>query len=268
MTTTTSGTTTAGPAAVDLHIPNGAPCWMDLISSDVPTSVAFYTGLFGWTCREAPTDFGGYQYFEHEGRAVGGVMASEPGWGRPDCWSIFLRTDDVRAIAEAATRHGGTVVMEPMEVLPNGSFVILRDAGGAVVSAWQPGTESGFGALREAGTPVHFELHTRAFDAALGFYREVFGWGDHLIEAPGFRYATYADMSDPRAGIMDDTVLPADGHREEPHWAVYLGAEDADATFAHAVELGAQVVMAPEDTPYGRLAVLRDPTGAEFRLQS
>ena len=43
---------------------------------------------------------------------------------------------------------------------------------------------------------------------------------------------------------------------------------DADATVERAVSLGATLAMAPEDTPYGRLAVLRDPTGAEFRLQS
>jgi hypothetical protein len=182
-----------------------------------------------------------------------------------DGWSTFLRTDDVAATAAAAGRHGGTVLMEPMDVSPNGSFVILRDAGGAVVSAWQPGTESGFGVLGEAGSPVHFELHTQAFDAAVSFYRRVFGWGDHVIDAPGFRYATYADMSQPRAGIMDSAAAALS---EDTHWAVYLGAEDADATVERAVSLGATVTMAPEDTPYGRLAVLRDPTGAEFRLQS
>jgi len=239
---------------------------MDLFSSDADASIAFYTQLFGWAVREAPTDAGPYRYFELDGRGVGGVMENQAEWGMPDGWSIFLRTEDVAATAAAAREHGGTVLMEPMDVAPQGSFVILRDAGGATVSGGQPGSESGFGVLGEAGGPVHFELHTRAFDAAVAFYRSVFGWGDHVMEAPGFRYATYADMSQPRAGIMDDAAagLPA----EEPRWTVYLGADDADATVERAVSLGATVTMAPEDTPYGRLAVLRDPTGAEFRLQS
>ena len=133
-----------------------------------------------------------------------------------------------------------------------------------MVSAWQPGTESGFGVLGETGAPTHFELHTQAFDAVVPFYRHVFGWGDHTVDVPGFRYATYADMSRPRAGIMDVTLV---GLPVEPHWAVYLGAGDVDARVERAVALGATVGMAPEDTPYGRLAVLRDPTGAEFRLQ-
>lgn len=258
--------TTAATTASDLQIPVGAPCWMDLVSSDAEASVRFYTELFGWAVREAPTDYGSYRYFELDGRGVGGVMENQAEWGSPDAWSIFLRTDDVAATAAAAREHGGTVLMEPMDVAPNGSFAIVRDPGGAVISAWQPGTESGFGVLEESGSPTHFELHTRAFDAALSFYRGVFGWGEHLVEAPGFRYATYADMTQPRAGIMDDAVH--DMPEEEPHWAVYLGTDDADATVQRAVTLGATVLMAPEDTPYGRLAVLRDPTGAEFRLQS
>lgn len=258
-------TTTPHPVTTDLGIPAGAPVWMDLVTSDVEASVAFYTALFGWTCAEAESPQG-YRYFLHEGRAVGGVMASDPDWGMPDAWSVFLRTDDAAATEAAARSHGGEVLMEVCEVAPNGSFVILRDAGGAVVSAWQPGTEPGFGVLGEPGTPAHFELHTREFDAAHAFYREVFGWGDHVTDAPGFRYATYADLSDPRAGIMDDA---ADGGMpvEDSRWAVYFACEDAQVVFDRALELGGEALMAPEATPYGVLAVLRDPTGAELRLQ-
>ncbi|CAA9325924.1 MAG: FIG01326450: Putative hydroxylase [uncultured Nocardioidaceae bacterium] len=256
-------TTTATPPT-DLQVPVGAPCWMDLVSSDPDASAGFYTALFGWTVREVP-ELGGYRYFQHAGRDVGGLMANQDGWDLPDAWSVFLRVDDAAATAAAARAHGGTVLVDPVEVAPNGSFVLVRDAGGAVVSGWQPGTESGFGVLYEAGSPTHFELHTRAFDASVRFYREVFGWGEHVVDVPGFRYATYADMSEPRAGIMDDAATGL--AEQEPHWAVYLGADDVDATVGRAVSLGATVVTAPEDTPYGRLAVLRDPTGAEFRLQ-
>jgi predicted enzyme related to lactoylglutathione lyase len=259
--------TTSQRASTDIGIPAGAPCWMDLVTSDVETSVAFYTQLFGWTCQEADEP-AGYRYFLHEGRAVGGVMASDPDWAMPDAWSVFLRTDDAAATAKAAVEHGGEVLMEACEVAPNGTFAILRDAGGAVVSAWQPGTESGFGVLFEAGAPTHFELHTRQFDAAHAFYREVFGWGDHVTDAPGFRYATYGEPGpELRAGIMDDAAdagMPV----EDPHWAVYFGCDDAQAVFSRAVDLGAEVLMSPEPTPYGVLAVMRDPTGAELRLQA
>ncbi len=259
--------TTTPPAATDLGIPVGAPCWMDLVTSDVEASIAFYGELFGWTCEEAESP-AGYRYFLLDGRAVGGVMANDPDWGMPDTWSVFLRTDDAGAVAAATPGAGGEVLMEPCEVAPNGTFTIVRDAGGAVVSAWQPGTEKGFGVLAEPGAPTHFELHTRDFGASLGFYREVFGWADHTVDVPGFRYATYGEPGSSdnlRAGIMDDAgdagmpVAPS-------AWAVYF-AGDATATYAKALELGGEGVMSPEPTPYGVLAVLRDPTGVELRLQ-
>lgn len=244
--------TTTPLATVDLQIPVGAPCWMDLVTSDVEASIAFYTELFGWTCEEVDSPQG-YRYFLLDGRAVGGVMTNEAEWGTPDAWSVFLRTDDVAATAQAAAAAGGEVLMEPCEVAPNGSFTIVRDAGGAVVSAWQPGTEKGFGALGEPGAPTHFELHTRDFDASLGFYREVFGWDSHVVDVPGFRYATYGEQGgDVRAGIMDDAgdagmpVAPS-------AWAVYF-AGDATATYERALSLGAEGVMSPEPTPYGVLA--------------
>ena len=51
-----------------------------------------------------------------------------------------------------------------------------------------------------------------------------------------------------------------------PHWSVYFRTDDADATIARARELGGSVIQPAEDTPYGRLATLADPTGAAFKL--
>ena len=52
------------------------------------------------------------------------------------------------------------------------------------------------------------------------------------------------------------------------HWAIYFGVEDTDKALERVVDLGGTVLMPAEDTPYGRLAVAADPTGATFRLVS
>ena len=65
-------------------------------------------------------------------------------------------------------------------------------------------------------------------------------------------------------GIVDATRLLK---RDQPaHWSVYFGTADTDATLTRAVELAGRVVEPAEDTPYGRLAVAADPTGAVFKL--
>ena len=40
--------------------PVGAPCWIELFSSDTDKAEAFYGSLFGWTFENAGPDYGGY----------------------------------------------------------------------------------------------------------------------------------------------------------------------------------------------------------------
>ena len=63
---------------------------------------------------------------------------------------------------------------------------------------------------------------------------------------------------------MDAAVMLPEG--VSGLWGVYWGVEDPDAFVEKAQSLGATVLHAPEDTPYGRLATLADPTGAMFRV--
>jgi len=58
-----------------------------------------------------------------------------------------------------------------------------------------------------------------------------------------------------------------EGSPAPPHWLVYIGTQDVDATTARAKELGATVFVEPTDIPnMGRFSVLQDPAGAAFGL--
>jgi predicted enzyme related to lactoylglutathione lyase len=119
--------------------------------------------------------------------------------------------------------------------------------------------------LGEPGTPAWFELHTRDYDATVRFYRDVFRWDTHEVsDSPEFRYTTLGEGDGQLAGIMDATAFLPEG--APACWSVYFGTSDTDATLAKVVELGGTVVQPAEDTPYGRLAVAADSTGAQFKL--
>lgn len=238
----------------------GAPCWIDLYSSDTGKAISFYGELFGWVAGEPRTEFGGYFTFTKDGKQVAGCMANSGEQGYPDAWGVHLMSDDVQATADAVMRHGGVVDMAPMEVGLNGSFAMIRDPGGAGLGAWQPNTMPGFEVTREAGAPAWFELHTSRYAEAVSFYREVFGWDTHVIsDTDEFRYTTFGEGDDALAGIMDDSAEPSG-------WCVYFEVGDVDASLEQVVRLGGSVLSPAVDTPYGRLARAADPTRTAFRL--
>ena len=248
--------------------PNGAPCWVDLMTSDLEGASEFYRQVFGWTADTPDENLGGYFNFYRDGVMVAGCFRRQEGMeGMPDVWSVYLATGDAEKTAEVATANGAQLFMPPMKVEDFGTMAVMMDPGGAAVGTWQPGTHQGFGVLGEPNSPSWFELHTRDYDNAVTFYRTVFGWDTFTQgDSPEFRYTT---MKNPEgegdlAGVMDATNHLPEGVPN--HWAVYFGVADTDAALARIVELGGSVVQPAEDTPYGRLAVAADPTGAQFRL--
>jgi len=247
------------------NVPAGAPCWVDLMSSDTDKSRAFYTELFGWTADAPDEDFGGYANFAKGGELVAGLMAAQEA-GMPDAWSVYLSVDDAEKTVEVAKAHGSPVFVEPMAVGDLGTMAMLADAGGAAIGMWQPGEHRG-GLVATEGAPCHFELHTRDYDATVAFYKDVFGWDPKTeSDVPEFRYARLEVAEGEHAGIMDASSFLPEGM--PAHWSVYFAVADVDAALAKVTELGGSTIMAAEDTPYGCLATATDSTGAMFKLRA
>ncbi|MBF6555354.1 MAG: VOC family protein [Acidimicrobiales bacterium] len=245
--------------------PIGAPCWVDLMTSDAERIKAFYGQLFGWTAEEPRAEFGGYFNYSKDGILVAGCMTSEPESPVRDIWSIYLASDDTRKTVETATANGGQVVAPAMDVGDLGTMAVLVDTGGAAIGVWQPGLHKGFGVLAEPGTPAWFELFTRDYESSVDFYRNVFHWDTHVVsDSPEFRYTTLGEGEGQMAGIMDASGFLPDG--VPAHWSVYFAVEDTDAALATIIQLGGSIVAAAEDTPYGRVATASDPNGSQFKL--
>ncbi|MDQ1416509.1 MAG: uncharacterized protein QOF81_2122 [Acidimicrobiaceae bacterium] len=245
--------------------PVGAPCWIDLMTSDIERSRVFYSRLFGWATAAPNEDFGGYFNFTKDGVPVAGCIGSRPGSSAPDVWSTYLASDDAQKSVGAAAANGGQALVEATPVGQLGTMAYVTDPGGAGIGIWQPGTHQGFGVLGEPGTPAWFELYTRDYDAAVAFYRDAFGWDTHVSsDTEDLRYTTLGTGGGELAGIMDASAFLPEGARGQ--WSIYFGSEDTDASLATIVDLGGSVVTPAEDTPYGRLAAAADPTGALFKL--
>jgi predicted enzyme related to lactoylglutathione lyase len=250
--------------------PLGSPCWTDLWTSNVEGSRAFYSELFGWEAQEPEPEFGGYFQFTRDGVPVAGGMGDMgPDMPADNTWKIYLQTDDIAKTLVAAEAAGAEVISPAMAVADLGTQAVLVDPTGAQLGAWQPGTFQGFAVLEEHGAPSWSELFTRDFSAAVDFYSSVFRWDIQVQgDTDEFRYSTMRnpDGEGELAGIMDaSSFLPAG---VPASWSIYFDVDDTDVTIATLTRLGGSVVMAAEDTPYGRLATVADPAGAIFKVRT
>jgi predicted enzyme related to lactoylglutathione lyase len=247
--------------------PIGAPCWVDLWTSDVEGSAAFYGAIFGWEAQEPSPEFGGYFMFTRDGVPIAGGMGDMGDLRADNTWKVYLATDDIAKTVAAAEAAGAQVPAPVMPVADLGQQAVLVDPTGAPLGAWQAGTFPGFTVLGEHGTPSWFELFTRDYAAAVDFYRSVFRWDTNTMsDTDDFRYTT---MRDPHsdgelAGIMDAGAILPDGVAAS--WSVYWKVDDVDATVAQIASLGGSILAPADDTPYGRMATVADPAGAQFKL--
>jgi len=250
----------------------GGPCWMDLSSSDIDTAKAFYGGLFGWETADTGEEFGHYNIVSKNGADLAGMAGKMPGMENvPDAWTVYLAVEDLAATAEAVKAAGGQVLFDPMQIGDQGQMAIIVDPSGAAVGLWQPANRQGFELFGEAGAPCWFELMTRDFAAATTFYGTVLpvevgdmpgdGGGD------GPAYQVFLVNGEPLAGIMDasEGIMP---EGVPSNWSIYFGVDDTDASVAKAQDLGGSVLAPAADTPWGRFALLADPTGTPFAIIS
>ena len=261
----------------------GVPCWVDTAHPDPAAAAAFYGDLFGWQLEDVmPPDAPGRYYMARlNGGDVAAVGSMPDGAPPMAMWNSYVWVDDADAIAAKVRDAGGTIVMEPMDVMEAGRMAGCTDREGALFFLWQPGNHRGATVVNEPGSVNFNNLNTRDLDAAQAFYGAVFGWdlldvggpsamwalpayGDFLeAQRPGLR-AQMTEMGAPeRFAEVVAGCLKIDDDRPA-HWSVTFGAADADATAARASELGAQVVVPPFDAPWTRMTVLTDPQGAVF----
>ena len=225
----------------------------------------FYGGLFGWTAHDTGPEYGGYLLFERDGVPVAGCMRNDGSSGSPDAWTVYLESNNASDTARMAEANGGQVLVEAMQVGDLGHMAVVKDPGRrhdrhlAAASS-----TAGSPAAGATGSRCGSRWPPPTTRRAIAFYENVFGWVTHtMVDSPELRYTTLGRDDDALAGIM---AAPAGPGLPPPAWDFYIDVTDTDATVDQAVAAGATVTTPAEDTPYGRLAALTDPTGARFLL--
>ena len=235
----------------------GTFIWHENHSTDVEKAKSFYTELLGWQT-EAWSGEMDYTLIKVGDNGHGGFMAAQG--ETPSHWLGHVLVEDTDEAARRAEAAGGRVLFGPEDIPEVGRFALIADPQGAIVSAFAP---QGEGDLNE-GVFVWDELHTTDPGAAKSCYGEVFGWTSRDADMGGMTYTMFQNGGGTDVGGCMQLM---EGMQAPPHWLVYIGTDDVDATTARAKDLGATVHVEPADIPnIGLFWVLQDPTGAAFGL--
>lgn len=268
----------------DRYIP-GVPCWVDTTQPDPQAAVEFYGGLFGWQLEdsmppEAPGNYFIARVDDKDAAAVSSPMGEAPPVAT---WNTYVWVESADDTAARVGEAGGTVLVEPFDVMEAGRMAVCADPEGAVFCLWQGARHRGAEHVNAHGGLNFNNLNTRDPERAKRFYGAVFGWGtiplgpSEAWTLPG--YGEFLETLNPgtieRAKelgapegfwnvVASLNPIAAEEPDTPPHWGVTFGTDDADATAARAKELGATVLADPFDAPWCRMTVIQDPQGAVF----
>jgi uncharacterized protein len=242
----------------------GAPCWAELVTTDVEAARKFYGEVLGWSEYEiGGPEMGNYSTPKVSGQMAAGIATQqdeEKKMGVPPHWNTYISVESADDAAKKAQDLGATVIAEPFDVMDLGRMAVLLDPVGAAICVWEPKSTIGSEIMREPGAVTWFELDVKDTDSAKDFYTKWLGWKANEHKEP-VEYTEWQLGSESVGGMLKVTPDMGD---IPPMWAVFFEVPDTDDAVAKAKKAGGQVFVEPMDVPAGRFSVLADPQGAVF----
>jgi predicted enzyme related to lactoylglutathione lyase len=104
----------------------GQASWHELMTTDAPAAMKFYSEIFGWRPSETLDmgPMGKYHMFNRPHGMIGGMMNKPPEMAQvPPHWMIYFLVPDINAAVERIKANGGKILNGPMEV-PGGDWVV------------------------------------------------------------------------------------------------------------------------------------------------
>jgi hypothetical protein len=258
---------------ITTHAP-GTINWPELGTTDQDAAKKYYSALFGWKFNDTDMgEQGTYTIFTRDGVDVAALFTLQPDMlkqGVPPNWATYITVESADAAAAKAKSLGGTIIVEPFDVMEHGRMAVIQDPQGAVFSVWQAKKHIGVSVLGEPNSLGWTQLNAKDTAKAKAFYTALVGWktqDDPMgPEFGGGYYTTFMKADGPAGGMMAIPPMPGSEHIPS-HWLPYFAVSDVDASTAKALSLGGKQHVPPTDIPgTGRFSVLADPQGASFAL--
>jgi predicted enzyme related to lactoylglutathione lyase len=123
---------------IETEYPPGALSWIELVTTDVEGSAAFYGAVFGLGTEGFP-GMEGYRTWMMDGIVRGGLIQLDPERSGPQShWRVYVAVEDADAACERAVELGGRVEVPPFDIPSVGRPAFVRDPADVRVGLIQP----------------------------------------------------------------------------------------------------------------------------------
>jgi uncharacterized protein len=251
-------------------VPTGRFVWFDLMTTDQPGAIDFYTKVLGWTTEDW-TGGGPNRYpmwKNAQGTTLGGSQQLPPeqqAQGVPSHWIGYVAVPNVDETAQEAASLVARTYVPPTDIPTVGRFAVLADPQGAVFAVFTPaGDAPGHDGRAEIGEVSWHELMTSDYQAGFAFYSTLFGWKKSQAFDMGEMgtYQLFARNGGDIGGMMNkpDPGMPS-------AWTYYVRVANLAEATKRVSDNGGSVMTGPTEVPGGdQIVVAMDPQGAVFAL--
>ncbi len=239
--------------------------WHDLITTDIPQAISFYTKLIGWETQPFDPE-GKYTMWVGKEGPIGGVGQAPE--GTPPYWRVYIGTDDIAATVYEAQQLGGSVVTPVTDISNGGKWAVLRDPQNNEFGVyWTADAKAPVLKLQPGEFHWH-ELATHDYKSVFDFYQKLFGWErgvEHDMGGTGM-YALFTNSARPQGmgGIYNKPATLLRGG-----WNTYTQVKDAKKSALAIVKAGGTNLHEPMQVPGGSWVVkFADPQGVPHAVIS
>jgi predicted enzyme related to lactoylglutathione lyase len=244
--------------------------WHELLTSDPDAGAGFYSKVLGWNAQPWDGD-AGYTMLASATGPVGGarVVGKDPlaSTAGPN-WLTYVGVPDL-ALALATVEGNGGRVLHPTTSVPDGGrYAVIADPQGGIIGLYEPAGDMGGSSGAPAAGPVAWhELTADDPEAALEFYKTLFGW-EVVGQVPmGGDVGTYYLFGSGTTQLGGAFNRPKHLPPTWPRWLVYLRVPSVTAAVAAVAAAGGQLLNGPREVPGGSwVAQVVDSHGVPIAL--
>jgi predicted enzyme related to lactoylglutathione lyase len=245
------------------EVHQGQFVWYDLASHNPELAMAFYGKVFGWEFESLEGSTQGYNVIRMQGEQIGGVFGLDPMYGEVAEWVSIMSVSNVREVVGLNEEKGGKTLYKPTMMKGRGMSALIQDPQGAFVGVLRSDSgDPSYGEIRDHDF-LWTELWTNDLSASLTHYKTVLGLDHEEIEVNNNPYFILKKDDRKLSGAFSN---PIEGARSV--WVPYIKVNDVKEITELARNEGAHIMLEPDEkVRNGTVAVLMDPTGAQFVIQ-